>query len=133
MSDSIRKKTLIGFCLLMVVVAVIVLASYLGYLGYERTIPEREEKTLLQLDERADLFEEQNAFYGLVFANPRTEGQVNEFTALVNKLIGRGWIPVGSARLVGEVSTYASSMNSASMLVQTLVRPEALQRQEDLP
>lgn len=40
---------------------------------------------------------------------------------------------MGSARLVGEVSTYASSMNSASMLVQTLVRPEALQRQENLP
>lgn len=29
-------------------------------------------------------------------------------------------------------STYASSMNSTSMLVQTLVRPEALQRQENL-
>lgn len=131
MSD-IRKMTRIGFCLLMVVVAVIVLASYIGHVEYERTIPEREENALLQLDERADLFEEQNAFYGLVFASPRSEEQVNGFTALVNELIGRGWIPLGSARLIGKASTYASSMNSASMLIQTLIRPEALQRQENL-
>lgn len=132
MSD-IRKMTLIGFCLLMVVVAVIVLASYIGHVEYERTIPEQEENALLQLDEKADLFEEQNAFYGLTFASPRSEEQVNGFTALVNELIGRGWITLGSARFVGKASTYASSMNSASMLVQTLVRPEALQRQESLP
>lgn len=32
----------------------------------------------------------------------------------------------------GCFSTYASSMSSTSMLMQTLVRPEALQRQESL-
>lgn len=131
MSD-IRKMTLIGFCLLIVIVAVIVLASYIGHVKYEKTLPERKENALLQLDEKADLFEEQNAFYGLVFASPRSEEQVNEFTALVNELIGRGWIPLSSARLIGKASTYASSINSASMLIQTLIRPEALQRQENL-
>ena len=127
MSD-IRKKTQIGLCLLMTIVAVI----YLGHVGYERTMPERDENARLQLDEKADLFEEQNAFYGLVFASPRSEEQVDELTALVNELIGRGWIPLGSARLIGKAPTYASSMNSASMLIQTLIRPEALQRQENL-
>ena len=107
MSD-IRKMTLIGFCLLMVVVAVIVLASYIGHVEYEKTLPERKENALHQMDEKADLFEEQNAFYDLVFASPRSEEQVDELTALVNEMIGRGWIPLGSARLIGKASTYAS-------------------------